>query len=89
MSYSRWSSSYWYTFWESPGKRIENYDTATFCICSFDGNITFTAKKLREQFENCLNEVRLKDVGVRDDEMDELAVYMIRFLNDVDEEYLK
>lgn len=86
MSYSRWSNSYWYTYWMVTEN--ETYDTATFCICRFEENITFTAKALREKFDKCLDKVKIKERQADTEEFDELAIYMHRFLKDVDAEYL-
>lgn len=65
----------------------ETYDTATFCICRFEKNITFTAKELREEMYKCLDKVREEESQAAEDEFDELAIYMRRFLKDVDAEY--
>jgi len=85
MSYSRWGNSYWYTFWLS--KPEENYDTATFCICRFGGDTNFTAKQLREQFEKCVDTVRMKERKASEEEIEEVSSYMYKFLRDVDKEY--
>jgi len=69
-------------------KSNENYDTATFCICRFEGNILFTAKMLREKFDKCLDTVRMKDTA-SEEEIEELARYMTRFLKEVDIDYLE
>ncbi len=88
MSYSRWSNSYWYTYWQTQDKDTENYDTAIFCICNFDSDIIFRAKHLREQLDKCIETVRIMDKRANDKEINELAIYMNRFLEDVEKEYL-
>jgi hypothetical protein len=88
MSYSRWSNSYWYTFWQTQDEATENYDSAVFCICRFEEDITFKAKTLREQLDRCVDTVRLKDRYASEEELEELASYMTNFLEDVDEVYL-
>lgn len=85
MSYSRWINSYWYTFWKY--SKDESYDTATFCICRFDGDINFTAKQLRKQFEKCIDTIKMKERKASEEEIDEVAGYMSKFLKDVEEEY--
>lgn len=85
MSYSRWLGSRWYTYWVY--KPDEDYNTATFCICRFEGSILFTAKMLREKFDKCLDTVRMKDTA-SEDEIEELAKYMTQFLKEVDIDYL-
>ena len=87
MSYSRWGNSYWYTFWHTQDETTENYDTATFCICSFKKDITFTAKQLREQLERCIDTVRIKDRRASKEELEELKIYMNKFLIDVEKDY--
>lgn len=84
MSYSRWGTSRWYTYWAINEK--ENYDTAEFCIC---GLVSFSAKQLRENIDRCLSTILSKDKEATNEEMDELANYICRFLNEVDKEYLK
>lgn len=50
MSFSRWSDSVWYTYWQggSSNKREEQ----SFTICSVS---SFTYKELKEDIELCLN----------------------------------
>jgi len=88
MSYSRWGNSYWYTYWQVSEEEFENSDTAVFCIYRFDGDITFKAKRLREQLNKCIDTVRLKERNASEEEIEELTTYMIKFLEDVEEEYL-
>ncbi len=84
MSYSRWSSSYWYTYWHVQQKDvIENRDNAIFSICMVTD---FTAKELRENLEECLKIVEEKEPK---GDIDELKIYIKRFLNDVDKHYPK
>jgi hypothetical protein len=83
MSYSRWLGSEWYTYWMSQPKETENRDTALFDICTVQ---CFTAKELRENIDKCLQDV--KKICPEGD-LEELKVYMKRFLKDVDEEYPK
>jgi len=82
MSYSRWGSSYWYTFWcASLKEETENRDNARFEIC---GVISFTAKELRSDMDACLEKVSREHP---DGDIKELQGYMEEFLSDVDEEY--
>jgi len=85
MSYSRWSNSYWYTFWLA--QEEENYDTAVFSICRFDGYINFSSKQLREHFEKCIDTIKMKERKASEEELNEVAGYMRNFLKDVEEEY--
>jgi len=88
MSYSRWSTSYWYTYWKIQDKNTENYDTAIFCICSFDGDLLFTAKELRKNISGCINTILMQDKLASHKEIQELITYINEFLKDVDKEYL-
>lgn len=82
MSYSRWSSSHWYTFWcVQPGGQQETRNNARFEICSLTN---FSAKELRDDMDKCLEKVADLDP---DGCLDELKLYMKRFLADVDERY--
>lgn len=85
MSYSRWGSrgsGYWYTYWLCQPDETENRDTAIFCIF---GVVTFTAKQLRENLNDCINKVKKTEDG----DAEELKIYIKEFLVDVDVEYPK
>ena len=87
MSYSRWGSSEWYTFWRVfPEGQVKNRNTAIFEIC---GVKSFTAKQLRSDLDGCLESVR--DVTECKDEkyITELKRYIDAFLKDVDNSYPK
>lgn len=86
MSYSRWGNSTWYTFWMVQNPRTENGDTAIFCIC---GVCTFTAKELRNNMRKCIDTLRDKNKEYTVEELNELKVYIFRFLNDVNNDYPK
>lgn len=81
MSYSRWITSYWYTFWCSQDPITENRDTAIFDICDV---CSFTSKELRDDIDGCLRKVGDLDP---DGDLDELLIYINRFLADVNESY--
>jgi hypothetical protein len=88
MSYSRWTNSRWYTFWCAPCGEPETKDNAVFTIM---GVISFTAKELRDNLDDCMDKVAALEVGNNCDPLDiaELKVYAMRFLRDVDLEYSK
>jgi len=86
MSYSRWGSSDWYTFWCSSSEEIETKDNAIFEIC---GVTRFTAKELRNDIKSCLATVKELQPNADEEDIDELSIYMRRFLKDVDKEYNK
>lgn len=88
MSYSRWGSKgsgHWYTFWSihSP-KEKETRNNAIFEICCV---ATFTAKDLRDDIDECIKTVAIKDKTATKEKLKELRTYMDQFLQDVDEEY--
>ena len=79
MSYSSINSK-WYTFWRAlPSDEVETRDNAIFDIF---GVTSFTAKELREDLESCLKKVREE---VPEGDLEELKIYIKRFLKDVDE----
>jgi hypothetical protein len=85
MSYSRWSNSKWYTFWCVPNGK-EDRDNAVFEVCDI---CTFTAKQLREDRVNCLNEILDIDHDTSESELLELESYMLQFLADVETKHGK
>ena len=89
MNYSRWLTSYWYTYWQvAPEGTEENRDTALFCICNLGGdNIVLTAKELREDLDGCIKHIAKRDGHASLVELNELTVYMDRFIEDVNEKY--
>lgn len=89
MSYSRWLTSYWYTYWQiAADETKENRDTALFCICNLGGdNIVFTAKELRDDRDGCIQHVASQDMHATIDELNELNIYMNSFIYDVDKHY--
>lgn len=89
MSYSRWLTSYWYTYWLAAlDDTKENRDTALFCICNLcNDNIVFTAKELRDDRAACIQHVASKDGHATIDELNELNIYIDSFIDDVDKRY--
>lgn len=92
MSYSRWSCSEWYTYWSCPlDEEKETRDTAIFSVCMI---ADFTAKQLRDNMDQCIEDVkRIVEKEYKDpfeeSHYTELRGYMERFLSDVDEEYMR
>lgn len=89
MSYSRWLTSYWYTFWlATTDETTEDKDSAKFCICNLAGDdLIFTAKELREERSDCIKYVREQDPHASNSQIKELNIYMDNFIEDVDETY--
>jgi len=91
MSYSRWSNSYWYTFWCCPFKGFEHgMDEATFEIC---GITNFKYWELKEDIEKCIHRVTeiLEDEKMNElptsEDYEELKGYMKEFIKDVENEF--
>lgn len=57
MSYSRWTTSCWYTFWSAESGDVYK-DDQIFEICDFDG-LKFSYQELKENIDSCLDRVRL------------------------------
>lgn len=92
MSYSRWSNSFWYTFWgyrpvDAPE---ETRDNAIFEICDV---ARFEARQLRENIDQCIakvEEVMATDYippFTKDELKEELLGYIRNFLEDVYDKY--
>lgn len=80
MSYSRWGSSVFYTFWKSsspPGK--ENQILVVDCSDSYE----FTYKELSQNMRSCLDRIE----GYSWSQMIDLKGYIAQFLLDVDLEF--
>ena len=86
MSYSRYVSSIWYTYWLCQAKETENRQTVLFMI---SGVAAFTAQQLRDNIERCLNVAMKHNLSGRDGDKEELRTYMLEFLTDVDKAYPK
>lgn len=88
MSYSRWGSrgsGYWYTYWcVQPSGKKETKDNALFEICDV---CVFTAKQLRNNMKECIDNVAIKDRTVKKELLQELKIYMNEFLYDVEKKY--
>lgn len=78
MSYSRYATSHWYTYWLAG---TSGRDDAKFAIC---GVAEFTAKELRDDMIGCLD--KASDIDPRGDIL-ELKRYMEAFLADIDVEF--
>jgi len=58
MSYSRWSSSIWYTFWSAHSPNDIFKKDQIFEICDFDG-LEFSYDEIKKDVDLCLEKVRL------------------------------
>lgn len=77
MSYSRWSTSTWYTFHSASSG--DTLDTQIFEVC---GDGCFTYRQLKDDIELCLD--KCEALG---DERKELRGYMLAFISDMENGY--
>lgn len=89
MSYSRWGSSHWYTFWSVAAEGvIEDGDNAELevMLCG-----RFTAAEIRNDVDGCVSkaveESNRREQQPNESDIAELKSVMLEFLADVDAEY--
>ena len=92
MSYSRWSHSYWYTFWcVHPYGSVEDRENAIFEVCDVQFSLQLTAAEIRADVDACVARAReacgVKEEKPTDEELQELRGYLLKFLADVDAKY--
>ena len=56
MSYSRWGSSFWYTYWSASGGT--NKEEKIFEICDVSRNMRFSYREIKKDMQSCLDKVR-------------------------------
>lgn len=91
MSYSRWTNSRFYTYWDGCLSKRGYKESEVFTV---DLVMSFTYAELAENLEKCLDKVcewfrepNNKESEITILERKELMAYMQRFLKDVDDEY--
>jgi hypothetical protein len=90
MSYSRWSNSFWYTFWLATPEDTPMEDQQF----SIDCENHFSYKNLKNDMDMCINNIRkYYEEGEfsrlpSEEEYEELRGYMQEFVRDIEEEYL-
>lgn len=89
MAYSRWTDSFWYTFWAvAEHGVVEDRDNAVFEVMPHS---RFAAKDLRENQDRCVEEVVYRccsrNLQPTEADIEELRGYMNEFLEDVDKEH--
>jgi hypothetical protein len=96
MSYSRWGSSVWYTYWCAHGgaSADDKRDEQLFDICTVK---MFTYKELKDDIDGCIDKVReIVDTAnatnegstqITADEYKELQGYMESFMADIEKEF--
>ena len=86
MSYSRWITSYFYTYWcSSDAKQKE--DELFACHISIKESLEFKYGEVKEMLETPALMKEQISSALTQAEIYELSSYMERFVNDVDEEY--
>lgn len=83
MAYSRWSYSHWYTYWsiDSPDEKIMQN-----LVIEGEHCFVFTYGQLKNNFDTCIAEISSKE-DVASEVIEELKLYIYRFLYDVDAEF--
>ena len=57
MSYSRWGTSRWYTFWSDSGK-TNRANHQIFHICDLGPSLSFTYAQLKSDIDDCILQVK-------------------------------
>lgn len=93
MSYSRWGSSVWYTYWATSSP--EEMDGQVFVVA---GVSSTTYGEMKKDFDGVLSMLVAKTLDpkvfaaleeVTADHREELSRYMKLFMHDVEDEYLE
>jgi len=83
MSYSRWSNSTWYTYWQTSYTSLK--ELQVFDVCAIKA---FKYKELKDDLEGCLDQIKKLSTSAAniasDKEMEELKGYMLTFISDVE-----
>ncbi len=87
MSYSRWMCSNFYTYWAGY-KTFSKEDEQFHCHVSLDTQHSLTYHEVKQLLSNPEKILELKGVDSLA-ESKELESYMLRFVDDVDNEYEK
>lgn len=111
MSYSRWSTSIWYTFWTSmsessefkwPTTRLKENQFFEICDLVSSYHISYgelsklgvdgVIEEVRNFYSNShkvriLGEEEMFKKEYTDEEFDELKIYLLEFMRDVDEHF--
>ena len=82
MSYSRWSTSFWYTYWMSLITESDKKDDQMFMIQCISN---FTYKELIDDIDKCISKVRKEcnELPVKETDFVELKTLMSLFIEDV------
>lgn len=89
MSYSRWMSSTWYTYWCATNTSIKE-DELFACHESLENSFDWPYSLIKRFLsEEGLLETTIRWASDDETEIEELKLYMKRFVKDVDAEYAK
>lgn len=84
MSYSRWLTSSWYTFWSVSG--LEDKEEQVIEIMySIDESWRVSYKDLKKDFEGVINSMPHFFPNATGEEIEELRTYLNEFIKDVEE----
>ena len=91
MSYSRWTTSIWYTYWSADSDSSKGRDGQIFEICTIR---PFTYAELKENLRGCVdmavsiyNAGANPGYGATPSDIDELRGYMKEFMEDIEEKF--
>jgi len=82
VSYSRWSNSCWYTYWQAGTDGVDDSALLVHHVAGEHGNL-FTAKQLRDDIGKCLADAKADAPDSTACDLEELRGYMNEFVSDV------
>jgi len=86
MSYSRWSNSCWYTYWDS-GASGDTKEAQVFTVKSGLRELKMSYQELENDRQGFMDEVYVTFEGMQEDELAELEDYIDAFMWDVEEDF--
>jgi len=85
MSYSRWSNSNWYSFWNTSSGETKESQVLSLWYCGSDELRDYQYSELLEITPNLLKSEY--DVKIKKSEIFEALGYIHQFIEDVDKEF--
>jgi hypothetical protein len=83
MSYSRWISSSWYTFWNSSSSDLKNKQSMNIMFSIDEGCNIFFGEIVKKGFDAIMSEMKEIFYRASEDELNELSFYIHNFYEDV------
>jgi len=87
MSYSRWITSYWYTFWNESESGEKKEDQVLTVMGSEFRELNITYKELEDDKQSYMDEVYVTFEDIKKEELEELEDYIDAFMRDVEETF--